>query len=79
MDVHAALAIKKVSLDKIPIGPIYRGHIDRIDKISQVTHVVRSVRRMQASHPNLLIGKLGLYTKDFSVRRQSCLVVGVSV
>ncbi|KAM3176352.1 hypothetical protein ACTXT7_006664 [Hymenolepis weldensis] len=34
---------------------IYRGQIDRIDGISQVTHVARSVRRWQASLPNLLI------------------------
>ncbi|VUZ39295.1 unnamed protein product, partial [Hymenolepis diminuta] len=48
-----------------------------IDGISQVTHVARSVRRWQASHPSLLISKLGLYTKHFFVRRQSCLVVEV--
>ncbi|KAM3177413.1 hypothetical protein ACTXT7_004629 [Hymenolepis weldensis] len=34
---------------------VYRGYIDRIDGISQATDVARSVRRWQASHPNLLI------------------------
>ncbi|KAM3176891.1 hypothetical protein ACTXT7_005587 [Hymenolepis weldensis] len=42
------------------VGKIYRGHINRIDGMSQVTHVARSVRRWQASHPNLLKRKKGI-------------------